>query len=178
MKKLLLIILLIVGCEEDAPTSTPNDEEEPCEICAVAWLIEEQQLYFTENYQPSVVIDTIRTYGTNPYVIGDGSFTYEDCVAFYEEIVSYGYTGEPYDCSVVNLSFTEFYVLSYSTYQGDTLQINKITNNPNEFVDGWVSDSVKSISHFVTPNYFEVIKIDNSITTVHYSEGIQYDYNN
>ena len=43
-------------------------------------------------------------------------------------------------------------------------------------IDGWVADSVKSISHFVTPNYFEVIKIDNSKTTVHYSEGIQYDY--
>ena len=165
MLRRLIILLLIVGCEEDAPTSTPIDEEEPCEICAVAWLIEEQQLYFIENYQPTVIIDTSRTYGANPYLSVDGSFTYDDCVAFYEEIVSDGYTGEPYDCSVVNLSFTEFYVLSYSTFQGDSLKLN-----------GWVADSVKSISHFVTPNYFEVINIDNSKTTVHYTEGIQYEY--
>ena len=176
MIRRLIILLLIVGCEEALdPTSIHHRvEEEPCEICAVAWLIEEQQLYFTENYQPSVVIDTSRTYGTNPnYVTADNSFTYEDCVAFYESIVSNGYTGEPYDCSVVNLSFTEYYVLSYSTYQGDTLQV---MNPSAEIYTGWVTDSVKSISHFVTPNYFEVIKIDNSKTTVHYSEGIQYEY--
>ena len=176
MIRRLIILLLIVGCEEDAPTSTPNDEEEPCEICAVAWLIEEQQLYFIENYQPTVIVDTIRTYGVNSVLVGDGSFTYDDCVAFNEEIVSDGYTGEPIDCSVVNLSFTEFYVLSYSTYQGDTLQVYFRHSSGYPIIDGWVADSVKSISHFVTPNYFEVIKIDNSKTTVHYSEGIQYDY--
>ena len=87
MIRRLIILLLIVGCEEALdPTSIHHRvEEEPCEICAVAWLIEEQQLYFTENYQPSVVIDTSRTYGANPnYVTADNSFTYEDCVAFYE----------------------------------------------------------------------------------------------
>ena len=54
MKKLLLIALLIVGCD--------NATEVDNEIKDVAWLVNENRIYWTDSYQPTIVTDTVFLY--------------------------------------------------------------------------------------------------------------------
>ena len=64
-----------------------------------------------------------------------------------------------------NEGFQEWYSNSNYTpsyvFQNDTLQS---------------ADSVRNISHFVTPNYFEIIDSDSSKTTIYSSDVIKYEY--
>jgi len=75
MIRRLIILLLIVGCEEpsqhgcldsqatnyDATASIDNNSctyIDTCDICDVAWLISDSKIYWTSGYKPETLIDT------------------------------------------------------------------------------------------------------------------------
>ena len=160
MKKLLLIALLIVGCNNS------TESKETCEICDVAWLTTQDSLtlstgtfaypylYYTEGYEP-MVIDTLFWCFRSHTHLGD---SYDYCIQV---------------CEQYNASLPEgFLTLDCQSEPSVALFIYSLKGDTT-FLQ---LDSVKSISHFVTPNYFEVIDVDNDKTTIYYSDDVQYEY--
>ncbi len=116
MKKLLLIILLIVGCDD---FFEPEDVATQDEILDVAWVVADSLIYWTAG------IDVI--------TIDNEDYWY----SIYMELIGIYGSDEGFQEWYSNTAYTHSYV-----FQNDTLQ---------------TGDSVRTISHFIEPNYFEII---------------------
>jgi len=169
MIRRLIILLFIVGCDY-APTEHTHDAEytHEDEIKDVAWLSRTDSLMlptetilyqyynYTEGYEP-MVIDTVfwcNSAYTPPYL-----HSYDYCIQMCEE------QNEELPDGAMPLNCPEEPNLAFfiSSLQGDTTTY-------------MLTDSVMSISHFVTPNYFEIIDANSNINTIIYSDYIKYEY--
>ena len=153
MKKLLLILLLIVGCDEFAE---PEDVETQDEIKEVAWIMVADsltfstgtlitpRLYWTEGYKPAVVDTLYQCFG---YGIGYdfNPSSYNECIEYCEAMNEVGSWNPDFiviDCSTIEPQAVLYIYFS----QGDSI---------------FFADSVRNIIHFIEPDYFQIIHIEN-----------------
>ena len=139
MEKLLLIALLIVGCDN---STTEHPHEHACDICDVLWLakitpvqeIINKTLYITDGYTPEKIFrDTTSTLYITAYIEAIDTF-YISCIPI---------TADPDDPSLD---------IDCAVYTLLTSQV----------------DSVKTISHFVNQDYFVLTPLETNYPTLNY----------